>query len=90
MPPTRPQDLYPRVGGVTGSVRTLADDLSILRVSCETWNPESLRVDAGSPWSTVETLAATIADLEAAEDALRAAAGRLEGAWSALGRLSSD
>lgn len=86
----RPQDLYPRIGRLTAGVRAHADDLAVLRVTCETWEPDTLRVDAGSPWSTDETVAAALADLAAAEEALRSANGRLEGAWSALGRLSAD
>jgi hypothetical protein len=90
MDPMRPQDTYPRVGDLTGTVRALADDVAVLRATCETWDGGGLRVDSGSPWSVAESLAATLDDLAAAEDALRAAVGRLEGAWSALGRLSSD
>ncbi|HMT49877.1 MAG TPA: hypothetical protein PKC36_07000, partial [Dietzia sp.] len=80
MEPIRPQDAYPRVGRLTGTVRSLADELAVLRVACETWDGDALRVDAGSPWSVSESLAATVGDLEAAEDALRTAVGRLEAA----------
>lgn len=86
----RPQDLYPGIGQLTTGVRDHADQLALLRVTCETWDPETLRVDTGSPWGTEETVAAAVADLAAAEEALRSATGRLEGAWAALGRLSSE
>lgn len=88
--PRRPQDVYPEAGAMTRTVGGLADDLAVLRATCETWDSETLRVDTGSPWSTAETLTAALDDLAGAESALRAAAGRLEGAWSALGRLAAD
>lgn len=90
MTPLRPQDIYPETGTMTRTVRALADELAVLRAACETWEPDALRVDSGSPWSTAETLSATLDDLAGAEAALRAATGHLEGAWSALGRLAAD
>ena len=86
----RPQDLYPVVGELTAGLARRADDLAVMRVGCETWDPTGLRADSDSGWGTGETLAAVIDDLGGAEEALRIAVGRLEAAWSALGRLSSD
>ena len=90
MAPARPQDVYPRIGVSTAAVRALADELAVIRASCETWDLAALRVDSGSPWSTEESATAAIDDLAAAEESLRAAVGRLEGAWSVIGRLSAD
>lgn len=87
---SRPQDLYPTIGGLTADLARRADELAVTRVGCETWDPSGLRVDGDSGWGTAETLAAVIDDLAGAEEALRIAVGRLEAAWSALGRLSSD
>lgn len=86
----RPQDLYPGIGALTNRVAGLADELAIARVDCETWDPAALRVDAGSGWDAAETHAAVVDDLAGAEEALRLALGRLEAAWSALGRLAGD
>ena len=86
----RPQDLYPGIGDLTRATQLSADNIAIARSSCETWWPEEIRVDPGSSWTATETQIAVVHDLAAAEDAMRTAAGRLEAAWSALGRLSSD
>lgn len=86
----RPQDLYPELGELARAVSAAADRAALLRARCEVWDTGRLRVDSGAPWSPAETHAAALDDLAAAEDALRAAVGRLEGAWSALGRLASD
>lgn len=90
MTPSRPQDIYPVMGTIASSVAALADDLAAMRAVCHTWDTAELRVDAGSPWSTDETLAAVLGDLSGAEEALRSARGRIEGAWAALGRLAAD
>lgn len=90
MTPSRPQDIYPVMGEAASTMATLADDLAVLRAACETWDAAELRVDAGSPWSTDETLAAVLGDLSGAEEALRSARGRIEGAWAAVGRLAAD
>ena len=86
----RPQDLYREIGDTVEAVRARSDEVALLRAPAETWDPASLRVDAGSPWTSAETVSAVIDDLAAAEESLRAAAGRLEAAWAALGRLASD
>lgn len=90
MTPSRPQDIYPAMGEVASAGAVLADDLAALRAVCHTWEAAELRVDAGSPWSTDETLTAVLGDLSCAEEALRSARGRIEGAWAAVGRLAAD
>lgn len=90
MTSSRPQDTYPAIGEIARTARELTDRVAILRATCETWDPAELRVDSGSPWSTDETLAALLGDLAGAEEALRAARGRIEGAWAAVGRLAAD
>lgn len=90
MTPFRPQDIYPDMGDMASAVAALADDLAVLRAICETWDAAELRVDSGSSWSTDETLAAALGDLAGAEEALRSARGRIEGAWAAVGRLAAD
>ena len=87
---SRPQDLYPQMGEIARAIAVLADDLALIRAASETWDPAELRVDSGSSWSTDESLAAALGDLAGAEEALRAARGRIEGAWAAIGRLASD
>lgn len=86
----RPQDIYPKMGELVGEVAALTDGIAVLRARCETWDTTELRVDPGSSWTTAETLAAALGDLAGAEDALRSARGRIEGAWAALGRLAAD
>lgn len=78
------------MGEMASAVATLADELAVLRATCETWEATELRVDSGSPWSADETLAAVLGDLAGAEVALRSARGRIEGAWAAVGRLATD
>jgi hypothetical protein len=90
MSSSRPQDLYPTMGELARSASELADELAVLRARCETWDSTELRVDAGSSWTAAETLAAVLGDLSAAEEALRSARGRIEGAWAAVGRLATD
>lgn len=87
---SRPQDLYPQLAELATQFRGLTDDLALMRARCETWDTAELRVDPGSAWTTDETLAAVLGDLAGAEEALRSARGRLEGAWAALGRLATD
>lgn len=87
---SRPQDIYPRMGAIARTVADLADDLALLRATCETWDAAELRVDSGSPWSTDESVGAVLGDLAKAEESLRAARGRIEGAWAAVGRLAAD
>ncbi|MCD2263875.1 hypothetical protein K3888_14325 [Dietzia aurantiaca] len=87
---SRPQDIYPQMGEIARAIAVLADDLALIRATSETWDPAELRVDSGSSWSTDESLAAALGDLAGAEEALRAARGRIEGAWAAMGRLASD
>lgn len=86
----RPQDLYPDLGDLVRHAATAADRVALVRADCEVWDTDHLRVDAGTQWGPAETHAAAIDDLAAAEEALRAAVGRLEGAWAAIGRLASD
>ena len=90
MTSSRPQDIYPDVGALASAVAALADELAVLRATCETWDATELRVDSGSPWSTDETLGAALGDLAGAEESLRSARGRVEGAWAAIGRLAAD
>ena len=87
---SRPQDIYPQMGDMARTVAELADEFAILRATCETWDTAELRVDSGSSWSTDESVAAVLGDLAGAEESLRAARGRIEGAWAAVGRLASD
>ena len=90
MTSSRPQDIYPDLGEMAREVTAIADELAVLRATCETWDATELRVDYGSPWSTDETLAAALGDLDGAEGSLRSARGRIEGAWAAVGRLAAD
>ena len=90
MTPSRPQDIYSGMGDMARAVAALADEVALLRATCETWDATELRVDSGSPWSTDETVAAALGDLAGAEESLRSARGRIEGAWAAVGRLSAD
>ena len=82
--------MYPTFSEMVSSLTEHATKLAILRVDVETWNPETLRTDTGSPWTADESLASLIGDLHRAEESIRAAVGNLESGWSALGRLSSD
>lgn len=86
----RPQEIYPEIGDLVRAASDGADRVALLRATCETWDVDQLRVDPGSPWTGTETQAALLGDLAGAEEALRSAIGRLEGAWSALGRLAID
>lgn len=86
----RPQDLYPEFGTFVSGVRAHSEQLAFIRLGVETWNPDTLRTDAGSGWSSDETLVSLIDDLDRAESTLRAATANLESAWAALGRLASD
>lgn len=86
----RPQDMYPSFAEIVADLTDRANRLALLRTDVETWNPDTLRTDEGSPWTSDETLASLIGDLDRAEHSIRSAAGNLESAWSALGRLSSD
>lgn len=90
MTSSRPQDIYPDMGEMARSVSAIADEVAVLRATCETWDTTELRVDSGSLWSTDETLAAVLGDLAGAEESLRSARGRIEGAWAAVGRLAAD
>lgn len=86
----RPQDLYKEFGTFVADMRAHSDRLAFIRVDVETWNPDVLRADAGSGWSSDETLSSLVDDLDRAEATLRTATANLESAWSALGRLASD
>lgn len=86
----RPQDLYPEFGTFVTELRAHSDRLAFIRVDVETWNPDELRADAGSGWSSDETLSSLVDDLDRAEATLRIATANLESAWAALGRLASD
>lgn len=86
----RPQDLYPEFGTFVTELRVHSDRLAFIRLDVETWNPDELRADFGSGWSSDETLSSLMDDLDRAESTLRAASANLESAWAALGRLASD
>lgn len=90
MTSSRPQDIYPGMGEMSRLASALADEVAVLRATCETWDAAELRVDSGTPWSTDETLAFLLGDLAGAEESLRSARGRIEGAWAAVGRLAAD
>lgn len=90
MSSVRPQDLYPEFGTFVSDLRAHSERLAFIRLAVETWNPDELRADSGSGWSSDETLVSLIDDLDRAETTLRAATANLESAWAALGRLASD
>lgn len=82
--------MYPSFAELVESLTTHATTLALMRVDVETWNPDALRTDSGSPWTADESLASLIGDLQRAEESIRTAVGNLESGWSALGRLSAD